>query len=198
MMSLKQSINLRGVIKTNPLSIHTHNLCGGVENSKKVLKLIEDFEAYPEDLIPRLKHDLMKNYDLDAIYRDTISLLATKIKNKYNELDQVVISGGQHWDWFFSFPLAEILGVNHYFIFKNLEIYNEFGRRESEFSRIKIVHVSSFINEGESLAKYWKPAWSQKNEKIDSVICLISDAYDSLISLKEISSLKLKSPDLGL
>lgn len=179
-MGLQEQLIQRNVIDGNGW-VNLQNLCGENGRSAKTLALIDEFEAYPEDLIPRLKHDLMKIFDEDSVYRSVINAMCEKIKGQFSAyaMEQLTLCGGQHLDWFFSYPVAEMLGIKHYFLFKNLEIYNDFGRRAQSISRTHMIYICGSIHSGKNLHQYWIPALANKNIKIDLIVSVISQYEES-------------------
>lgn len=79
-----------------------------------------------------------------------IVTIMNRVTNK--DYDNTVISGGESRDWIFSFPIAQILGIPHFMIYKD-------GRTLGvDIHGKKVIHIADLNNEGSSPRDLWMPA----------------------------------------
>jgi len=143
-----------------PYYINTHYLYGGQQKAEGLLEFIdagkEDRGRFPE----RLRERVMRTYEEEEVYRAVVDALVAHVRKKFGDSFDCV-SGGERRDWFFSTAVAELMGIPHLLIYKNLERVLSNGWKREEGARLegqKIVHVADLVTEASSYLRSWIPA----------------------------------------
>ena len=161
--------------RIGPFYVNTHFLYGSEKKANDLLAYIDEVTANPMECSKLLLERMMNNYEQDSIFRGTIDYLVEQIRS-HVPLDEVsFISGGERRDWFFSLPVAQILGLPHLTLFKDnsavmfavksgTEILGA-GRIDAGCSA-KVerldnqngLHIADLITTASSYARNWVPA----------------------------------------
>lgn len=103
--------------------------------------------------------------------------MCRKIVRDYNDLHNVVISGGESRDWIISYPVAAFLGVPHLSIYKyekgKQEASKTIGADEKDIKGKTIIHVADLNNQGSSVRDMWAPKIESMGNKIDKIYFII-------------------------
>lgn len=160
--------------KLGPYFINVDYLYGSQEDSQNLLKSIDELLANnPKEEIPYLLcEQIMDHYDNNEIFKKTIDKLVEYINNNF-ELKLIdYISGGERRDWFFSVPIANLLGKPHITIFKDLTTVASTSDFEESttidsVSGKRIFHIADILNTGSSFERAWVPAINNLGSKIN-------------------------------
>lgn len=178
--------------KLGPYFINVDYLYGSAEDSKNLLSKIDSWlESESKEEIPYLLYDeIMKHYDENEIFRTTIDKMVEYIKNNI-EIDLIdYISGGERRDWYFSVPIAVILGKPHITIYKDLTTVAS----TSDFEESTIIdsvagkrmfHVADILNTASSFEKAWVPAINKMGSKINWAFYVVDRNQNGEKNLKE-------------
>ncbi|UZQ86232.1 orotate phosphoribosyltransferase [Thermoclostridium stercorarium] len=147
--------------KIGPYYINTHFLYGSEEKANSLLKVIDGVKDNKEECTGVLREIVMKNYNEDDIYRNTIDILVDAIKDTIPNDDYDYISGGERRDWFFSIAAADLLQKPHITIFKDLDAYvfqNGRSERLISVNGARVLHIADLITSASSYERAWIPA----------------------------------------
>ena len=146
--------------KIGPYYINTHFLYGSEEKANALLALIDEALADKASCTDKVAAAVMENYNNDPIFKSTIDGLISYTKDNIGLNNFDVISGGERRDWFFSLPVAIILGIPHITIFKDLSMveYFEGKTTEANLKGKKTLHIADLITEASSYERAWVPA----------------------------------------
>jgi orotate phosphoribosyltransferase len=201
--------------KIGPYYINTHFLYGSEEKANEFLKIIDKEKGNKLNCPSKLLDLTKNNYKQDGIYKGLIDEICLFIKNNI-DLSQVnYISGGERRDWFFSLVIADILGIPHITIYKDLStVMTENGTTHivGDLKGKKVLHIADLITEASSYGRAWIPAirnrggilkWSvvvvdrkqggaeyleSEGVKSFSMVNIDKNMFDSALSRKYISS----------
>ncbi|MDD2393608.1 MAG: orotate phosphoribosyltransferase [Eubacteriales bacterium] len=135
--------------KLGPYYINTHYLYGSKQDAQALLDIM-DKNSQDHDVLNKLVTDsVMKQYNENIIFKSVI----TKLAEVASEYSFDLISGGERRDFFFSIPVASILGVPHLSIFKDgSTIY------EGDVPLGKTcLHIADLVTEASSYIRAWIP-----------------------------------------
>ena len=160
--------------KLGPYFINVDYLYGSQEDSQNLLKTIDELLANnPKEEIPYLLCErIMEHYDNNEIFKKTIDKLVDYIKNNFQLKLIDYISGGERRDWFFSIPIATLLGKPHITIFKDLTTVASTSDFEESttidsVSGKRIFHIADILNTGSSFERAWIPEINKLGSKIN-------------------------------
>lgn len=144
--------------KLGPYFINTHFLYGNETEACGLLDKITSLVENPKNLITTISDDVWNFYQTNSLYREVMDEFVSMLKaNKlFDSCD--VITGGERRDWFFSIAAARLTGKKHYFIFKDLAIYDEAGNKTESLAGLKVAHIADLITEASSYDRAWIPA----------------------------------------
>lgn len=144
--------------KLGPYFINTHFLYGNETAACKLLDEITALVENPRNLIKTISEEVWNFYQTNTSYREVMDEFVSMLKmNKSFDLCDIV-TGGERRDWFFSIIVARLTGKKHYFIFKDLSIYDESGNKTESLSGLKVAHIADLITEASSYDRAWIPA----------------------------------------
>ncbi|MCI8309758.1 MAG: orotate phosphoribosyltransferase [Clostridia bacterium] len=179
--------------KLGPYFINVDYLYGSSEDSANLLSKIDNWLTSKEKTeIPELLYDeIMKQYDNNEIFKTVIDKLVKYIKENF-ELNLIdYISGGERRDWYFSIPVAVLLGKPHITIFKDLTTIAstcdfEESTQISNLMGKRILHVTDILNTGSSFERAWVPAINKLGSKINWAIYIVDRNQSGDKNLKEL------------
>ena len=154
--------------------INVDYLYGSKEDSAELLSFIDDLLAStPKEDIPyELCEKIMDHYDNNEMFKTVIDKLVEYIETNFQTNLIDYISGGERRDWFFSVPVANLLGKPHITIFKDLTTvastsdFEESTTIDSVAGK-RIFHIADILNTGSSFQKAWVPAINKLGSKIN-------------------------------
>ena len=166
--------------KLGPYFINVDYLYGSQEDSKNLLSVIDELlETEPKQDIPYLLCEkIMEHYDNNEIFKTTIDKLVEYINNNFQTNLIDYISGGERRDWYFSIPIAYLLGKPHITIFKDLTTvastsdFEESTVIDSVIGK-RVFHVADILNTGSSFEKAWVPAINKLGSKINWALFVV-------------------------
>ena len=168
-----------------PFYVNTEKVVGAeiaerlLENISAIVKL--DKTAAEKSSL--LYDAVMTEYKNSESFQQVVASLKQLCEQEFNDADYTSIAGGERRDWFFSIPLAEELGKDHLYIFKNKEIYKESGIKEDE----KSIHVADLINNAASHFDSWIPTLELNGVKMVGALSVIHRGENGMNRLKEIN-----------
>lgn len=160
--------------KLGPYFINVDYLYGSKEDSQNLLNDIDNMliNNSKEEIPYLLNEKIMEHYDTNEIFKKTIDKLVEYIENNF-ELNLIdYVSGGERRDWFFSIPVATLLGKPHITIYKDLTTvastsdFEESTKIETLAGK-RIFHIADILNTGSSFERAWVPAINQLGSKIN-------------------------------
>jgi len=106
------------------------------------------------------------------------------IKAIGSESENIVISGGESRDWIFSFPVAQMLGLSHFMIYKDGKTLGASVKDK------RVIHIADLNNEGSSPRDLWMPAIKKAGGNPTDIIFYVDRMEDGIKVMQE---LKLRS-----
>lgn len=145
-----------------PYYVNTHFLCGGESESLRLLNLIDSFKGSPEKIVSEVSSEIIKLYKSHDIYTQVVSLLGDLFsKSKLSDVkfsDSVkFVTGGERRDWFFSVPLAQVLGLPHLYVYNDGLVLDENAQIYKGSGDVGAVHVADLLTIGSSYTNKWIP-----------------------------------------
>lgn len=160
-----------------PYFINTHFLFGGAEKAGELLKAVnEALEGERTELPGKIGPLCMKEYAEDEAYRRLIDYAGSRLEAEAYD----AVSGGERRDYFFSYAVAEKLGLPHVTLFKDLSaVYTEPGFRaprlleKGSLKGKKVLHVADLITEASSYIRAWLPALACLGAEIEETLAVV-------------------------
>lgn len=148
--------------KLGPFYINTHFLYGSEAEAVQLLSAIENAAAGDRNQFARvIGEQVMAQYAHNPIYRGVVDALAERARGLSFDL----ISGGERRDFFFSLPVARLLGVPHLSIFKDLStVYSPVDSASgvpgegAGLGGQTALHIADLVTEASSYLRAWIPA----------------------------------------
>ena len=191
--------------KIGPYYINTHFIYGSEQDANNLLKFIDENASNKEILPKQVFEATLAHYNSNEIYKDVINQAIEFIKENINVSEIEYISGGERRDWFFSNIIANVLGVPHISIFKDLSIIINDSNFENkieceDIKGAKVLHIADLITEASSYLRAWIPAISSLNGKIEWSISIVDRLQGGKEKLENegITSLSVVSMDNSL
>jgi orotate phosphoribosyltransferase len=134
-----------------------------------LLEFIEHERKDEISLPCKLMEKIDKNYNEDSIYKNVIDSLASFIKENMDLEEIGYISGGERRDWFFSFKVADILGLPHLALFKDLKaisVRDGIVNSVESLDGKNLLHIVDLVNTASSHKKAWIPAIRERGGDI--------------------------------
>lgn len=160
-----------------PYFINTHFLFGGAAKAGELLKAIDEALKGDRLALPAVIGGLcMKEYEEDEAFRKLIDYACACLAGgRYD-----AISGGERRDYFFSYAIAERLGLPHVTLFKDLEgVWTEPGfggarvLAKGELEGKKVLHVADLVTEASSYLRAWLPALRGFGAEIHETLAVV-------------------------
>lgn len=160
--------------KLGPYFINVDYLYGSAEDSAKLLEKIDNLliNSSKEEIPLLLYDEIMEHYEKNEIFKTTIDKLVEYVETHFevNLIDY--ISGGERRDWYFSIPIANLLGKPHITIYKDLTtVVSTCDFEESTTITTlpgkRVLHVADILNTGSSFERAWVPAINNLGSKIN-------------------------------
>ncbi|MDR3051298.1 MAG: orotate phosphoribosyltransferase [Oscillospiraceae bacterium] len=148
--------------RLGPFYINTHFLFGGEPAAANLLDAIEQQATADRLALPRIIGARIAAHTAqDTAFAGVIARLAEAARG----LNFDFVSGGERRDFFFSLPVARILGVPHLCIFKDLDaVYTpadggpSVPAEAASLSGRRALHVADLVTEASSYTRAWLPA----------------------------------------
>lgn len=144
-----------------PYYINTHFLYGSEELAVGLLAKIDEALKDPDTCSQLVLAETMANYHSNEIFRGTIDHICSFVTETIG-IDQIdCISGGERRDWFFSLPVAKLLGKPHLTIFKDgtVRLFDQGLSRSIDcLGEQRVLHIADLITEASSYERAWIPA----------------------------------------
>lgn len=137
-----------------------------VEGISRIIESTPDLAARAA----RLDETILSAYRSSAQYQNIIAALTAKTKEAFPAGNYSCISGGERRDWLFSIPLAQELGADHAFLFKDRSLYCRRALKPGEAA----LHVADLINNAASYFERWLPALEKAGLTCAGTICVNS------------------------
>lgn len=179
--------------KLGPYFVNVDFLYGSQEASAELLSKIDNWLVNEnKENIPALLFDeIMKQYDSNEIFKTVIDKIVDYIENnlEVNLIDY--ISGGERRDWYFSIPVAYLLGKPHITVFKDLTTvvstcdFEESTEVDSLQGK-RVLHVTDILNTGSSFERAWVPAINKLGSKINWAIYVVDRNQSGDKNLKKL------------
>lgn len=109
--------------------------------------------------------------------KDMAGLLAHVTEGRYGN---AIISGGESRDWVFSFPVAQMLNLPHFMIYKDGKTLG------ANVNGKNVIHVADLNNEGSSPRDLWVPVIRQEGGKITQILFYVDRLEDGAKVMKEL------------
>ncbi len=166
--------------KLGPYFVNVEYLYGSEKDAQDLLKTIDEIllNESKEDLPYLLCEKIMEHYDTNKIFKTVIDKLVQYIQDNFQTNLIDYISGGERRDWFFSIPVAYLLGKPHITIFKDLTTIASTSDFE-ESTTIdfvigkRVLHVADILNAGSSFERAWVPAINKLGSKINWALFVV-------------------------
>lgn len=143
-----------------PYYINTHFLFGSEAEANSLLALIETAVHEPQSLSAALWPRIDQQYKENRIFRLVIDSLCARASAMPHDF----VSGGERRDYFFSLPVASLLGKPHLGILKTGEAWlcRTVGEPERAVTAGALagqaaLHVSDLVTEASSYTRTWIP-----------------------------------------
>ncbi len=109
--------------------------------------------------------------------KDMVTIM-NKVTNR--DYDNTVISGRESRDWIFSFPIAQILGIPHFMIYKD-------GKNlGADVHGKKVIHIADLNNEGSSPRDLWMPAIKIAGGNLNHIFFYVDRLEDGTKVMQEL------------
>lgn len=144
--------------KLGPYFINTHFLYGSEQEAVNLLNIITENVETPKVLIEKISTMIQEFYNTNELYRSVMDEFAKQLMADDNFKNADVITGGERRDWFFSVVAAKLTGKKHYYIFKDLAIYDEAAVKIENLDGMKVAHIADLVTEASSYDRAWIPA----------------------------------------
>lgn len=147
--------------KLGPFYVNTHFLYGSEEKAVHLLEVIDAKKGDAAELYAALDAEITANYETDAIFHGLIDQMVAYVKKNMDVESIDYISGGERRDWFFSLPVAKLLGKKHITIFKDLSMVvyeNGTVTPVGTIEGAKVLHIADLITVASSYERAWVPA----------------------------------------
>ena len=162
--------------KFGPFYINTHFLFGNEKLATELLAAIDEALAFPLALPRLIGKRCMKQYHNSELYSKIIQISVEHVK----DLDFDYVSGGERRDFFFSYPVAELLHKEHLTILKNGRCFlssNQFREireiKAEELKGRKVLHVADLVTEASSYFRAWLPSLSFVGAEITDSLSIV-------------------------
>lgn len=160
-----------------PYFINTHFLFGGAERAGELLAVINEALAGERTELPAKVGALcLKEYAEDPAYKRLIDYACELLAGK----SFTAVSGGERRDYFFSYAIAERLGLPHITLFKDLSaVRTEPGLlrpqllEKGDLAGETVLHVADLVTEASSYLRAWLPALRGLGAKISETLAVV-------------------------
>lgn len=179
--------------KLGPYFVNVDYLYGSAESSAELLSKIDNWliNENKENIPTLLFDEIMKQYDNNEIFKTVIDKIVEYIENnlEVNLIDY--ISGGERRDWYFSIPVAYLLGKPHITVFKDLTTVVstcdfEEATEVDTLQGKRVLHVTDILNTGSSFERAWVPAINKLGSKINWAIYVVDRNQSGDKNLKKL------------
>lgn len=179
--------------KLGPYFVNVDYLYGSAESSAELLSKIDNWliNENKENIPALLFDEIMKQYDNNEIFKTVIDKIVEYIENnlEVNLIDY--ISGGERRDWYFSIPVAYLLGKPHITVFKDLTTVVstcdfEEATEVDALQGKRVLHVTDILNTGSSFERAWVPAINKLGSKINWAIYVVDRNQSGDKNLKKL------------
>lgn len=159
-----------------PYYVNTHFLCGGEEESTRILSLIDSCKHTPEKIVTAVSDEIIALSNANAIYKEVLKTMQELCAPYLASHNISYISGGERRDWFFSIPLSRLCGLPHLYVYNEGMILDDDARPVTIDQVSNTLHVADLLTVGSSYVKKWIPYLKDKNISLTvSVNCVDRD-----------------------
>lgn len=147
-----------------PYYINTHFLYGSRSKAEALLAEIDVHKSDRLGCPDRIMSLTWENYEQDPIFHGLIDAMVERAKESLPIADIEYISGGERRDWFFSYPIARLLGKPHITLYKDMAavVTDMHGtRRIEDLKGATVLHIADLVTEASSYERAWIPAIKQ-------------------------------------
>ncbi|MCL2354467.1 MAG: orotate phosphoribosyltransferase [Oscillospiraceae bacterium] len=164
--------------KLGPYFVNTHFLYGGEEKANDLLSIIDAEKDNIFDCPKIVFDEAMKTYNSDEDFKKLIGIMMDYINTNIDLSEITYISGGERRDWFFSIPIANLLGISHITIYKDLKTVvsdSEFTETKevTDLDNAKVLHIADLITVASSYERAWVPAIKALNANMVSSVVVV-------------------------
>lgn len=157
--------------KIGPYYINSEFLYGSKQDAADLLSFVDENKSRIYELPGLLFTKIIKQYNENKIFQDTIAEMMNLIKANINIDEIKYVSGGERRDWFFSIMIAHLLNKPHITIYKDLKLVLSDSNFTSttdvaDINGSNVLHVADLITEASSYFRAWIPAIESINGKI--------------------------------
>lgn len=146
--------------KLGPFYVNTHFLFGSEEAANALLAGIDTRAHNREELAGFVFDSVSSQYAQNSIFRTVIDALVSKVRA--GSARPAFISGGERRDWFFSVMCAQLLGLPHITLYKDMTASVGHGGDFSLLTKLpkgaEVLHISDLVTEASSYERAWIPA----------------------------------------
>lgn len=176
--------------KVGPYYINSEFLYGSKQEAADLLSFVDENKSKIYELPGMLFTKVLKQYEENIIFKDTINEMLNLIKANINIDDIKYVSGGERRDWFFSIMIAHLLNKPHITIYKDLKLVlsdSNFTDTTdiTDINDSNVLHVADLITEASSYFRAWIPAIESINGKIVWSLAAIDRLQGGTAKLKE-------------
>lgn len=175
--------------KLGPFYINTHYLAGGQARAEALLQIIETALSDPTHFVPRLFGEFLQELETNKPFYE----LMMTAKKQLETVSFDIISGGERRDFFFSLPLAYLLGKPHLSILKDgrsfytPDVQSGTPAIASPDLRGKqVLHVADIVTKASSFTRLWVPAIHQTGATIHQAFAMLDRHQGGRESLSEL------------
>lgn len=168
-----------------PLYVNTEKIIGEI-NASNLLDTIDDIlsaDPTSEGRSPRIRHVIMEEFDNNIQYQKVISTLL-KIIDKVDLARIRAISGGERRDWLFSIPIAGLIGMDHFYLYKSGSYYLSADQHISSPSSKSLLHIADLIHNASSYFDCWLPTTLHAGFRIIATCAVLSRGSNGLMRLR--------------
>lgn len=170
-----------------PYYINTHFLYGSEREANELLSLIDQASKTSDHCTEQVAEAVMAQYEQNVLYRSAVDEIAAAAKSLGADRFAAV-SGGERRDWFFSLPVAILLGKPHITIFKNGEGRFYDGKKSMPVPPLdgaEVLHIADLVTEASSYVRAWIPAVEGFGGRMTASISVVDRNQGGANILKE-------------
>lgn len=162
--------------KIGPYYINTHFLYGSEDEANRLLELIDAVKEDRKACTGEIEKAVLEQYRRNEIYRGTIDTLMDYASGHLAPDGIDFISGGERRDWFFSVPVASLLGKPHVTLFKDMDsVVYENGKslETDDLKGASVLHVADLITTASSYTRAWIPIVSGLGARMEKSLAVV-------------------------
>ena len=166
--------------KLGPYFVNVDFLYGSSKDSADLLAKIDNWLLTEDktDIPELLFKEIMHQYNNNNIFKTVINKIVNYIEKNMDVNLIDYISGGERRDWYFSIPVAYLLGKPHITVYKDLTTIVstcdfEEATKVTTLQGNRVLHVTDILNTGSSFERAWVPAINALGSKINWAIYVV-------------------------